>query len=119
MSHIGKDVTLHSTELVHDTALLYGKITADEGVSIYPYMVMRAEIHEIRIGEHTNIQDHVMIHVGEQTPTIVGKNCSITHHVTLHGCEIGDIDCIMPPSWMARKLEQINAIYRHKLLHTD
>ena len=90
MSHIGKDVTLHSPELVHDTALLYGKITADEGVSLYPYMVMRAEIHEIRIGEYTNIQDHVMIHVGEQTPTIVGKNCSITHHMTLHGCEIGD-----------------------------
>ena len=31
-----------------------------------------------------------MIHVGAMTPTIVGEDCSITHHVTLHGCEIGD-----------------------------
>ena len=31
-----------------------------------------------------------MIHVGAFTPTIVGEDCSITHHVTLHGCDIGD-----------------------------
>lgn len=31
-----------------------------------------------------------MIHVGYQTPTIIGEDCSITHRVVLHGCEIGD-----------------------------
>jgi len=31
-----------------------------------------------------------MVHVGNDTPTIVGEDCSITHRVTLHGCEIGD-----------------------------
>lgn len=31
-----------------------------------------------------------MIHVGNDSPTIIGEDCSITHHVTLHGCEIGD-----------------------------
>lgn len=31
-----------------------------------------------------------MVHVGYRTPTIVGEDCSITHHATLHGCEIGD-----------------------------
>ena len=31
-----------------------------------------------------------MIHVGVSTPTLVGEDCSITHHVTLHGCTIGD-----------------------------
>ncbi|MEE4301438.1 MAG: gamma carbonic anhydrase family protein, partial [Pseudomonadales bacterium] len=56
----------------------------------WPLVVMRSELHEIRIGARTNIQDHVMIHVGSSTPTIVGADCSITHHVTLHGCEIGD-----------------------------
>ena len=38
----------------------------------------------------TNIQDFVMIHEGAAHPTIIGEDCSITHHVTLHGCEIGD-----------------------------
>ena len=31
-----------------------------------------------------------MIHVGASTPTLVGEDCSITHHATLHGCTIGD-----------------------------
>jgi carbonic anhydrase/acetyltransferase-like protein (isoleucine patch superfamily) len=52
--------------------------------------VTRAEVFEIRIGARSNIQDFVMIHVGFGTPTIVGEDCSITHRVTLHGCEIGD-----------------------------
>ena len=49
-----------------------------------------AETYEIRIGARTNIQDFVMIHVGAASPTIVGEDCSITHHATLHGCTIGD-----------------------------
>ncbi|GAA6175601.1 gamma carbonic anhydrase family protein [Sulfitobacter pacificus] len=90
MPHIGADVTLNDPALVHDTALLYGKVTVGAGASIWPYVVARAEIHEIVIGERTNIQDHVMIHVGFASPTIVGDDCSITHRVVLHGCEIGD-----------------------------
>ncbi len=31
-----------------------------------------------------------MVHVGNFTPTVVGEDCSIAHHVTLHGCSIGD-----------------------------
>ncbi|MEO0363468.1 MAG: gamma carbonic anhydrase family protein, partial [Pseudomonadota bacterium] len=41
-------------------------------------------------GARSNVQDHAMIHVGYETPTIVGEDCSITHRVVLHGCEIGD-----------------------------
>lgn len=55
---------------------------------------MRAEMFEIKIGENTNLQDFVMVHVGAATPTIVGDNCSITHHCTIHGCTIGD-NCLI------------------------
>ena len=90
MAHIGPDVVLDNPSFVHDTAQLFGKVYVGEGASIWPYVVTRAEMQEIRIGARTNIQDFVMIHVGSFTPTIVGEDCSITHHVTLHGCEIGD-----------------------------
>ena len=90
MPHIGPDVTLNNPAFIHDTALLHGKVTIREGASVWPYVVMRSEIFEIKIGARTNIQDFVMVHVGNRTPTIVGEDCSITHHVTLHGCEIGD-----------------------------
>jgi carbonic anhydrase/acetyltransferase-like protein (isoleucine patch superfamily) len=75
---------------VHETALLYGHITLGEEASVWPNVVMRSEMHHIEIGDRTNIQDFVMVHVGGTTPTIVGTDCSITHHVTLHGCTIGD-----------------------------
>ena len=90
MPHIGPDVTLHNPAFIHDTALLYGKITIEEGVSIWPYVVMRSEVHEIKVGARTNIQDHVMIHVGYATPTRIGEDCSITHRAVLHGCRLGD-----------------------------
>ncbi len=88
--HIGSLVTLEGAASIHETALIYGKVTLGNGVSVWPYVVMRAEAHEIRIGARTNIQDFVMVHVGNFTPTLVGEDCSIAHHTTLHGCTIGD-----------------------------
>lgn len=90
MPHVGAEVVLDGLALLHPTAQLHGKVTVGPGASIWPYVVMRSEMHEIRIGARTNLQDFVMIHVGNSTPTIVGEDCSITHRVTLHGCEIGD-----------------------------
>ena len=90
MPHIGSLVTLDDPAFIHETACLYGNAYIGPGASIWPHVVMRAEMFEIRIGARTNIQDFVMVHVGNGTPTIVGEDCSITHHVTLHGCEIGD-----------------------------
>jgi carbonic anhydrase/acetyltransferase-like protein (isoleucine patch superfamily) len=90
MAHIGSSVTLDNPAFIHDSALIYGKVYLSPGVSVWPHVVMRAEMHEIRIGARTNIQDFVMLHVGNFTPTVVGEDCSITHHATLHGCTIGD-----------------------------
>ena len=75
---------------IHPTAVLHGAITLGRGASVWCHAVLRAEMHEIVVGERSNIQDHVMVHVGYKTPTIVGRYCSITHHVTLHGCRIHD-----------------------------
>lgn len=38
----------------------------------------------------TNIQDFTMLHVGYDSPTVIGDFCSITHHCTIHGASIGD-----------------------------
>lgn len=94
MSRFGLGVTLNDPAFIHETALVYGKVTIGEGASLWPYVVIRSEMHEVRIGKRTNIQDFVMIHVGNTTPTIIGDNCSITHHVTVHGAEIGD-NCLI------------------------
>ncbi len=90
MGHIGEGVTLQDSTYIHESALLYGKITIGAESSVWPHVVMRSETFEVVIGDRTNIQDFVMVHVGIATPTIVGDDCSITHHATIHGCTIGD-----------------------------
>lgn len=90
MGFIGDDVSLDATSYVHETAHIYGKVSIGAESSVWPQVVMRCETYEVRIGARTNIQDFVMVHVGAFTSTIVGDDCSITHHSTIHGCTIGD-----------------------------
>jgi len=73
---------------------VYGKVEIAEGSSLWPNTVIRAEGQFVRLGRTTNLQDHVMVHVGYGKPTIVGDYCSITHRVVLHGCTIGD-NCLV------------------------
>lgn len=94
MSDFGPGIELNNPAFIHPTALIYGKVSIDEGASLWPYTVIRSEMFEVRIGRRTNIQDFVMIHVGNNSPTIIGENCSITHHCTIHGAEIGD-NCLI------------------------
>lgn len=87
-------VDVHAQALIHPSAQMYGDVRVARGASVWPNVVMRAEMNHIEIGEGANIQDFTMIHVAFRTPTVVGPWCSITHHVTLHGCEIG-ADCLI------------------------
>ncbi len=91
---LGPDVKLYNPAYIHPSALIYGDVTLRDGCSVWPNVVMRAEMYRIDIGPNANIQDFVMIHVGDGADAIVGANCSITHHVTLHGCTIGD-NCLI------------------------
>jgi carbonic anhydrase/acetyltransferase-like protein (isoleucine patch superfamily) len=94
MGMIGPQVELHGAAYVHDSACLYGKISVAENASIWLNVVARAEHSEIVIGPYTNIQDFVMLHIGDRSGTYIGSHCSITHHCTIHGCTIGD-NCLI------------------------
>ena len=87
---IGQHVVLDQPGFIHEAARLQGKVYVGPEVSIWTYAVTRSEQFSIHIGARSNIQDFVMIHVGAASPTIVGDDCSITHHATLHGCTIGN-----------------------------
>jgi carbonic anhydrase/acetyltransferase-like protein (isoleucine patch superfamily) len=79
---------------IDPTARLYGSVEMREDASVWPYAVVRAESRFVRIGACSNLQDHVMVHVGYHAPTIIGAYCSITHRAVLHGCTIGD-NCLI------------------------
>jgi len=94
MPSFGPDVILDNPAYIHDSALLFGDIHIGPESSVWPYVVMRCEMYQIRIGRRTNIQDFAMIHVGAGTSTIIGDNCSITHHCTIHGATVGN-NCLI------------------------
>ncbi len=76
------------------TVRVFGGAEIGANASLWPYTVIRAESQHVRIGRYTNLQDHVMVHVGYGRPTVVGDFCSITHRVVLHGCTVGD-NCLI------------------------
>ena len=77
MRAFGPDVEVDAAAFVHPTAQIYGRVQVSAQVSIWPNVVERAESQEVRIGRGTNIQDFVMIHVGNGTGTIIGEDWSI------------------------------------------
>src|SRR5262245_53145123 len=79
---------------IDESVRVFGAVEIGEGASLWPNTVIRAEGFHVRLGKFTNLQDHVMVHVGYGKPTIVGDYCSITHRVVLHGCTIGD-NCLI------------------------
>jgi carbonic anhydrase/acetyltransferase-like protein (isoleucine patch superfamily) len=89
-ARFGPDVAIDPAAWIHPSAQVYGRVQIAAEASLWPNVVIRAETQEVRIGRRSNIQDFVMIHIGYGTPTIVGEDCSITHHCTIHGCTIGD-----------------------------
>ena len=86
----GPEVAIDPSAYVHPSVQAYGKISIAEGANLWANVVIRAEAFDVRIGRYTNIQDFTMIHIGWETPSIIGDYCSITHHSTIHGCTIGN-----------------------------
>ena len=79
------------------SAVIIGDVEIGADSSVWPGCVLRGDMHSIRIGERTSIQDITLCHVthaGEFNeagfPLVVGDDCTIAHHVTLHGCTIGN-----------------------------
>src|SRR5262245_28522254 len=53
---------------IDPTAQVYGQVEISAGSSLWPYSVIRAESHAVRIGRFTNLQDHVMVYIGYHAP---------------------------------------------------
>ncbi len=80
------------------SADIIGDATIGDDCSIWFGVVIRADVHYIKIGHRTSIQDLSMIHVthykktdkSDGHPTIIGNDVTVGHQVMLHGCTIED-----------------------------
>ena len=75
--------------VAHD-ATVVGDVTLHANANVWFQCVIRAENDRIVIGENCNVQDASVLHVDPGFPMTLGKDVSIGHKVTLHGCTIGD-----------------------------
>ena len=82
---------------IHETAVVIGDVELGTDVSIWPLAVIRGDIHSIKIGDRSNIQDGSVLHVTHASdfnpggyPLTIGSDVTVGHNVTLHGCSIGN-----------------------------
>ncbi|ATX81465.1 Carbonic anhydrase or acetyltransferase, isoleucine patch superfamily [Mariprofundus ferrinatatus] len=76
---------------IADSADVIGRVKIGADSSIWYQAVLRGDVHDIEIGERSNIQDHCILHTsGGVSPCVVGNDVTVGHRVILHGCEIQD-----------------------------
>ncbi len=74
-----------------ETATLIGDVTLGDNCSIWFNAVLRGDVHYIKIGDNTNVQDNAVIHATyKKSPTNIGSNVTIAHGAIVHGCTIND-----------------------------
>ena len=85
----GKHPQIAPSAYIDRAAVIIGDVVIGEDSSVWPCSVVRGDVHFIRIGARTNIQDGSICHVmRDEYPLILGDDVTVGHSVTLHGCAI-------------------------------
>ena len=74
-----------------DNATIVGDVVLGRGCTVWFTAVIRGDVHRIRIGDETNVQDGAVLHCTyQQAPLTIGSRVSIGHRALVHGCTIAD-----------------------------
>jgi len=76
------------------SADVMGDVTIGSGSSIWYGAVARGDLHYIKIGEMTNVQDNAVVHVDDKEYCIIGDYVTVGHGAVVHGCTVGD-NCLV------------------------
>lgn len=82
---------------VDASAVVLGDVVLGEDASVWPMAVVRGDMHRIRIGKRSSVQDGSVLHIThagpfnpDGYPLLIGDEVTIGHNVTLHGCTLGN-----------------------------
>ena len=88
---LGQHPQYDDSNYIAETAVLVGDVTLGARASIWHNCTLRGDVHWIRIGPETNVQDNTVVHVTHGTaPTDIGARVTIGHGAIIHGCTIED-----------------------------
>ena len=92
----GKHPILGERVWVDDSAVIIGDVEIGDDSSVWPLVSIRGDMHQIRIGARTSIQDNSCLHITHPSefnpqghPLTIGDDVTVGHMVMLHGCTIG------------------------------
>jgi carbonic anhydrase/acetyltransferase-like protein (isoleucine patch superfamily) len=91
----GVSPRVHPTAFIDDSAQVIGDVDIGEESSVWMNAVVRGDVHSIRVGRRSNIQDGTIVHAQGSTsgthPTAIGDHVTIGHGALVHGCTIEDL----------------------------
>jgi carbonic anhydrase/acetyltransferase-like protein (isoleucine patch superfamily) len=80
---------VHPTAFIDDSAQVIGDVEIGEESSVWMCTVIRGDVHWIKVGKRTSIQDGTVVHAMTGThPTSIGDNVTVGHAAVIHGCTI-------------------------------
>lgn len=82
---------------VDESAVVIGDVELGDDASVWPCVVIRGDMHRIRVGARTSVQDGSVLHITHASnynpngyPLTIGDDVTVGHSVCLHGCTIGN-----------------------------
>lgn len=95
LSYKGVSPVIASDVFVAPTASIIGDTHIGSGSTVWFGAVLRGDVHHIRIGKNTNIQDGAVGHVTTgKWPLMVGDRVTVGHRAVIHGCTLMD-ECLV------------------------
>lgn len=79
---------------VAPNAVLAGDVAIGDFVSVWHGAVLRGDFDAVEVGENSNVQDNVVVHVDRGLPAQVGRRVTVGHAAVIHGCVIED-ECLI------------------------
>jgi len=87
----GLEPRIHPTAWIAPGAAVIGDVEIGPESSVWFGSVVRGDVHRVRIGARTNLQDGCVVHVTrERFPALLGDEVTVGHRAVVHGCRVGD-----------------------------
>jgi carbonic anhydrase/acetyltransferase-like protein (isoleucine patch superfamily) len=96
-SHRGIAPQLGQRVYVDPAATVIGDVTLGDDVSVWPGAVIRGDMHSIKVGARSNVQDNSVLHITHASeynpggwPLVIGEDVVVGHRAIVHGCTVGN-----------------------------
>lgn len=92
--HLSRTPDLAQANWVAPNATVVGDVTLGPRSSVFYGAVLRGDIARIVVGEGSNLQDNVIVHLADDLDAIIGAWCTVGHAAIVHACTIED-ECLI------------------------